>query len=359
MKSESISVIVPFSYSVQQPEREALLHHVVNDCLTPQTYEQKRIILVESGTERTQEKFADNTGLEYMFIQKPDGGFSLGQMQDMAIAITNPGELFYLHLPDYLLPKDAIERAYFLMKQTNAPCIFPHYGAVYLTKPITEGITEKKIDWPPFLEAISDVTESEGFRDYENLIPVDGNSNRVQLTERQTEHLDTVLPDGYKSHELIGLSTLGLWGGDTKKLFSFYPWMESSGNDEALGIFRSGPRAKSSYLCRTDAFIEVGGTSVNRTGWNVEDLWFWERIRTRFMGYTIDKHGIYFDGFKLSGRYPITHLWHSTNFNNKYYSDAKAAIDEFHVFEALSREQKMARIHSLDVELLRNEVQNG
>lgn len=352
---EQISVIVPFKFSPEQPERERLLHHVVRECLVPQTYDYCRLVLVESGTDPTQENFADRWCSDYLFIQEKDGSFSLGHVQNLAIALTNPGPLFYLHLPDFLLPKHAIESAFYLMNKTEAPCVFSHYGAVNLTMPVTEGICEGKIDWEKLLSAIADITDSDGFNNSGSLIPLSGDSNRVQLTEEQVRHLDSVLPDGHKSYELINLTDNGLWGGSGDSLFCFYPWTRSTGKDEAIGNFRTGPRVKASYLCKTEAFVEVGGTTVYRDGWNAEDLWFWERLRTFFNAYSVDNAGIYYNGQKLTGHYPITHLWHSTPVNIPYYREAHIAINEFRQFASLPRENKLSLIQHLNLAQLREE----
>ena len=356
---EQISVIVPFKFSSEQPERERLLHHVVRECLVSQTYQHCRLVLVESGFDPTQENFADQWCSDYIFIKEKDAEFSLGRIQNLAIALTNPGPLFYLHLPDFLLHKHEIESAFYLMKKTDAPCVFPHHGAVNLTKPITEGIYEKKIDWEKLLSAISEITSSDGFRNSDAIIPLSNTSNRVQLTEKQIRQLDSVLPDGYKSYELINMSDDGLWGGSGDSLFCFYPWTRSTGKDEAIGNFRTGPRVKASYLCKTEAFVQVGGTTVYRDGWNAEDLWFWERLRTYFDAYSTDNSGIYYQGQKLSGRRPVTHLWHSTPANIPYYREAHIAINEFRQFAALPREEKLALIKPLNLIQLKEEATKG
>jgi len=143
-----------------------------------------------------------------------------------------------------------------------------------------------------------------------------------------------------------------LWGNDIDNQFNFYGSFKSPGEDEALGNFRSGPRAKPSYLCLTETFIQVGGTTVKNKGWNCEDLWFWEKLRTYDTNYSIDNYGIYYKGKMLSGKYPVTHLWHDISSKLNYYKSAEDSIKQFNEFAKLSNEEKIRIIKPLDLERL-------
>lgn len=345
-----ITVIVPYGHNPLQPQREEVMHFVTEKCLHNQSYKNIKLVLAECSINQSQKSYSKNNFDGYLFIPQKDGPFSVGQVQNFAIAKLNPQPLFYIHLPDFLLPHDSIEKSLLLMSKTGAPCIFPFYGAVSLTKPITEGILRGDISWTKLLDPISKITVSEAFRNNDNLIKHPKNPNRVQLTKKQIGFIDSILPEKYKSKSLVqNNNDRDLWGDRANSQFNFYGTFKSPGNDEALGNFRTGPRAKPSYLCLTNKFIEIGGTTVSRKGWNCEDLWFWEKLRTVDINYSIDNHGIYYKKIKLSGKYPVTHLWHNISAKLYYYKDADKSIREFRKFASLSREEKLQKIKPLAV----------
>lgn len=349
-----ITVIVPYGHNPLQPQREDVMHFITEKCLHKQSYKNIKLVLVECSMVQSQKSYAKNNFDDYLFIPRKDGSFSVGQVQNLAIAKLNPQPLFYIHLPDFLLPRDSIEKSLLLMLKTSAPCIFPFYGAVSLTKPITEGVLCGDIKWKKLLESISKITTSNDFKSNKNLIDHPKNPNRVQLTEKQIGYIDSILPKKYQSKNLISRSgDRDFWGDNSKDQFNFYGIFKSSGDDEALGNFRTGPRAKPSYLCLTNKFIEIGGTTVSRKGWNCEDLWFWEKLRTTDTNYTIDNRGIYYKKIRLSGNYPVTHLWHNISTKLEYYKYANKSINEFKKFASLSRKEKVQKIKPLDIQKLK------
>ena len=348
-----ITVIVPYGYNPSQPQREEVLHFITEKCLHKQSYKNIKLVLVECSPDPSQKTYVKNNFDDYLFIPQIHGPFSVGQVQNLAVAKLNPQSLFYIHLPDFLLPYDSIEKSLALMSKTDAPCIFPFYGAVSLTKPVTEGILSENIDWRKLLESISKITTSKSFKNNRNLIKHPRNPNRVQLSKKQIDSIDSVLPEKYRSEYLIqNNNDKDLWGDSSNQQFNFYGTFKSPGNDEALGNFRTGPRAKPSYLCLTNKFVEVGGTTVSRKGWNCEDLWFWEKLRTVDTNYVIDKRGIYYRKTKLSGRYPVAHLWHNISAKLDYYKNATKSISEFRKFALLSKKEKLQGIKPLDIQKL-------
>jgi len=345
-----IPIIVPYGHNNQQPERADVLQFVTENCLRCQSYRRLKLILIERSDYPSQEKYAKEIYDKYIFIKRTSGPFSVGMLQNIAISKLYPSELFYVHLPDFLLPLDSILKSYQLMQKTNAPCIFPFYGAVSLTKPITEGILTNKINWELLLNKIASITSSKRFRNNIGLISHPDNPNRVQLTKYQIQIINSILPDEYNSEYLINKYTdKELWGNDTENQFNFYSSFKSPGEDEALGNFRTGPRAKPSYLCKTDTFIKVGGTTVKRKGWNCEDLWFWERLRTYDTNYSINNHGIFYRDVKISGKYPITHLWHDISVKHDYYKTAKQSIADFQKFSSLPHEEKLKLLKPINI----------
>ncbi|HCR36274.1 hypothetical protein A2130_01335 [Candidatus Woesebacteria bacterium GWC2_33_12] len=353
MAKSKVTVIIPYGHNTKQPERADVLKFVTEKCLHKQTYKDIKLVLIERSDSPYLKKYAKSAFDNYIFIKKNYGPFSVGKLQNIAIAKIKPDPFFYIHLPDFLLPLDTIEKTFNVQEKTGAPCVFPFYGAVSLTKPITEGIMEESIDWKKLMNKISKTTSSIEFKEKKNLIDHPKNPNRVKLTSQQIKWINSILPNQYKSKNLINKFTdKELWGNDIDNQFNFYGSFKSPGEDEALGNFRSGPRAKPSYLCLTETFIQVGGTTVKNKGWNCEDLWFWEKLRTYDTNYSIDNYGIYYKGKMLSGKYPVTHLWHDISSKLNYYKSAEDSIKQFNEFAKLSNEEKIRIIKPLDLERL-------
>lgn len=351
--NSKITVIIPYGHNPKQPERADVLKFVTEQCIHKQSYKNLKLVLVERSETPHLEKYAKSSFDEYLYIKKNFGPFSVGKLQNIAIAKLKPDPFFYIHLPDFLLPLDTIEKTFNLHQKTGAPCVFPFYSAVSLTKPLTEGVLKQDIDWQKLMVAISKITSSIDFKEKKNLIEHPKNPNRAQLTEKQIKIINKILPETYKSYNLSKThSDRDLWGNDINSQFNFYGNFKSPGEDETIGNFRSGPRAKPSYLCLTEKFIEVGGTTVKNKGWNCEDLWFWEKLRTFDPNYTIDNYGIYYKGKMLSGKYPVTHLWHDISSKLDYYKSAEDSINIFNKFAALPNEKKLKIIKPLNLERL-------
>jgi hypothetical protein len=347
-------VIVPYGHNANQPERQRLLYFVTKECLQKQSYKNIKLVLIERSTKPYQKAYAKSNYDNYIFIKSKSGPFSLGLLQNIAIAKLKSNQFFYIHLPDFLLPINSIENSLNLMKLTGAPCIFPFYGAVSLTKPITSEILSKKINWLVLANKISKITSNKSFKNKENLIKHPQNPNRIQLTNPQIKDIDSIMPKGFKSYELIKkCSDKDLWGDQSNNQFNFYGLFKSPGNDETIGSFRSGPRAKPSYLCNTKFFIRIGGTEVKQKGWNCEDLWFWERVKISDKNYTINNNGIFYKKTNLSGKYPFIHLWHNISTKLVYYKNAEKNINDFRKFEKLTVEEKLKSIKPIDIDCLK------
>ena len=353
-KQPEVTVIVPYGHNPEQPEREDILRYVVENCLHSQSHGLIKLLLIESSEHESQREYAKENFDEYIFVKKSDEPFTLGLLQNIAVSALPSHSLFYLHLPDFILPEDAISQCVSTMHETKAPCIFPFSGAINLSRPITNGLLTDEIDSKQLLESMSKITNSRAFIEKQNLIPAKNNRSRVYLDSNQLEEIDAVLPMHYRSSYLSNyLSEIDIWGSSSNEQFNYYEVIRSPKNDEVIGNFRVGPRAKASYLCQTDAFIEVGGTYVPDKGWNCEDLWFWEKMRTKYPLYSIDDKSIYYNGKRISGYHPIIHLWHGVHNSLDYYQNAQTAIRRFEDFAKLSREQKLEHITPLSVKDIR------
>lgn len=345
---QKVNIIVPYGHSPSQPEREADMKFVVEECLRPQTYQNTRIVLVESSKNPTQESWVASWGGEYDYIPQGENPFSVGKVQNQGFVQATPTDLYYFHQADFLLPKDAVEEAVFTMQETEAPCIFPYAGVANLSKKLTDEILGRNVDPTLLIDALSTIFGAE------QLETVGGSqsANQIRLSAEQLKMLESILPDSLQSSHLMS-DDVTADGNSSHSLY--FDGHQSEYPTQLYADFRLGPRAKASYLCSGSAYAQLGGVPEYK-GWGYEDLDFWERVKTLF-DYSQTEESIYFKDRKLTGRYPLVHMWHPTSGGENYYSASESNRDSHEAFMALDNEQRREQIKELSRVHIEEEIE--
>jgi len=339
-----INVVIPFGFSKEQPEREQILHFVVKECIRKQTYPEIRIVLAESGTDKTQERFAQQFCDEYHFLDLKDEDFSIGALQNRGYELSASSEFTYIHQADFLLPLDGIEKAHKKLLMTGAPFVFPFYSAISLSHPITNSVLDKTTDWKLIYKELT--LDNIEFRTDPKRYTVSDKFRRLSLSPEQIDRLDSILPFYVRSDALQHIPFSEIWG-DEETSFSYFRSESLRGIEgTTLVDFRIGVKASASYLARSADYAEIGGAPEMK-GWGYEDLGFWERVKT-FYDYLIKEERLLFRGFPLTGSYPLVHLWHSTAERPNYYSQVDENKQAYENFVSMTKQQRIRSIKPLE-----------
>lgn len=342
MKEQQVNIIVPFGYSAIQPEREKILHFVIEQCLQPQTYSNRNIVLVEMSGEPTQQNYALNNCDQYVFRQLGEREqFGPGVVQNLGFREATPAPLTYIHQADFMLPPTAIEIFYEQMIRTKARVMFPFYSAVNLSRPITEGMLDGMVDKDKLYRAITEINGQLRSTPEDEILKVTTGRNRVALTDAQTDILDAAFPSNMNSNILAQMDYENAWG-ETDGAYSNYINVTNGQRGLNLVNYRHGPRAKASYLATSEAYKTVGGTPEYE-GWGFEDLMFWERVKAVF-GYDLTEKSIVFNGLTLTTDLPLVHIWHSVSKRPEYFANTETNKRKYEDFLKLSREEKIRGI---------------
>lgn len=340
-RKEDANLIVPFGYAEAQPERETLLHFVVEECVRKQSYPNVRVVLVESSARPTQASYAKQYCDEYVFLPRDQGLYSAAIVQNEGFMRATTAEYTYIHQADFLLPPEMVEMTIERMKELEAPVIFPYYSSVNFSKPLTEALTGHRVDWKAVLAAM--VTINTDIRKETHKI---GMVDRRYLSPAEIKPLILALPEDLHIEDLAQLDPTEIWGVDDGNFTYFGDSFKVVQPSEYLVKYRPGGRAKASYLARSVDYDKSGG-SPNYAGWGYEDLGFWARVQALY-DYKRTKDGdMYFNGHSVSTDYPIIHLWHSTTGSADYFAMMDGNKRRYESFIALSRDEQRAAIKPL------------
>lgn len=341
MSKEDVNVIVPFGYVEAQPERETLLHFVVEECVQKQSYPNVRIVLVESSDQPTQMSYAKQNCDEYIFLPRSQELYSAGTVQNEGFMRSKDAEYTYLHQADFLLPPEMVERTVDRMNELEAPFIFPYFSSVNFSKPLTEALTQGKVDWKTVITAMETINKD--VREETHKI---GIVDRRYLSPSELIPLVLALPDDLHIENLEQLEPKKIWGQDDGNFTYFGDSFKVVQPSEYLLKYRPGGRAKASYLAKSADYDKSGG-SPPYVGWGYEDLGFWARVQALY-DYKRAKDGdMYYKGQSVSTNYPIIHLWHSTSDNADYFAMMNENRMKYESFIALSRTEQRESIKPL------------
>lgn len=341
MTNPEVNILVPFGYSEVQPEREALLHFVIENCVHDQTYKNTRITLVESSTSPTQERYALQNCDSYIFLPINGGVYSPALVQNTGFLKSKDTEFTYVHQADFLLPPNMIECAVAKMIELDAPFIFPYFSSINLSKPLTEALLNQTVNWKHIVNALETINTS--VRGETN---VSGMAKRKYFNSAEIAPLVLVLPPELQVASLLALSNQQVWGEDDGNFTYFGDSFQVVQPSETLVKYRPGGRAKASYLARSVEYDRVGG-SPNYVGWGYEDLGLWARVQA-FYAYERKKDGdMYFNDKSFSTNHPIIHLWHSTANRLEYFAKTEENRLSYENFVAMSREEKVKAVQPL------------
>jgi len=339
INDKSINVIVPFGYSSFQKEREGILQTVVKNCLAKQTCPNIRIVFVEASEDKTQIHFAKSICDEYIFIKTSQESFGSGTVQNQGFLLSKKSPFIYIHQADFLLPTNAIEKSFQIMKESSAPFIFPFFSSINLSKPLTEAVVSGIVDWEKLYQALWDInklvkkeTLSKGFE------------KRIKLNENQLKIIKCALPDGLMT-KFLKLKPDQVWGEDDGSFTYFSGFYNVDGESDVLLNYRPGARAKASYLAKSDAYAKTGGPP-SFIGWAPDDLGFWARVQTLF-DYSIKNEQIYYKDCVLTTDMPLVHMWHSTSKRPGYYNLLKENAKRVNDFIGKSRAERLKEIKPL------------
>ncbi len=341
MSKEDVNIIVPFGYSETQPERETLLHFVVEECVNTQTYPNIRTILVESSNSPTQANYAKNYCDEYIFLPLQNGIYSPAIVQNEGFLRATNSEFTYIHQADFILPPEMVERSLEKMKELNAPVIFPFFSSVNLSKPLTEAITQGRVDWTKVLAALE--TINTGVRLDTHQV---GIVDRKYFSPDELSPLVLALPPELQVESLLGLNPEEIWGINEGTFTYFGDSFRVVQPSETLLKYRPGGRAKASYLTRSAEYDRMGG-SPSYVGWGYEDLGFWARAQALYDYKRARDGDMYFDNQSVSTNYPIIHLWHSTTNRADYFAMMDENKRQYETFLAMTPDQQVTSIQPL------------
>ncbi len=341
MSKEDINLIVPFGYVETQPERETLLHFVVEECVQKQSYPNIRIVLVESSNQPTQSSYAKQNCDEYIFLPRQQGLYSPGAVQNEGFMRSKNTEYTYIHQADFLLPPEMVEKTVERMKELDAPFIFPFFSSVNFSKPLTDALTQHKVDWKTILSAMETIN-----KDIRKETHKIGIVDRRYLSPSELKPLILTLPNDLHIENLEQLELIDIWGEDDGNFTYFGDSFKVVQSSECLVKYRPGGRAKASYLAKSVDYDKTGG-SPNYVGWGYEDLGFWARVQALY-DYKRAKDGdMYYEDNSISTNYPIIHLWHSTTNNADYFAMMNKNRMKYESFIALSRNEQRELIKPL------------
>ena len=340
-KKEDVNLLVPFGYSDTQPEREDLLHFVIEKCVANQTYPNTRIVLVECSEKPTQETYAKANCDQYVFLPQ-HGVYSAGGVQNEGFLRAKPAQYIYLHQADFLLPPEMVEKTVEQIANMDAPVIFPFFSSVNLSKPLTEAVVSGPVNWQEALFALTQINA--GVRKETNRT---GILERKYFSEADLRPLLSILPVQLQIGFLMSLGAEKIWGKDDGAFTYFGDSFQVVKPSETLIKYRPGGRAKASYLCRSEDYIKLGG-SPEYVGWGYEDLGFWARVQAMYDYKRGDDGEMYFKNTSVSTDYPIVHLWHSTINKPDYFGMMETNRKLYEEFLAMTREEKLKFIKPLN-----------
>lgn len=341
MSKEDVNLIVPFGYSETQPEREDLLHFVIEKCVGDQTYPNLRTVLVESSNRPTQETYAKAYCDEYVYLPLKNGIYSPAIVQNEGFLRSSGSEFTYIHQADFLLPPEMIERSLEQMKELDAPVIFPFFSSMNLSKPLTDAMIQGVVNWKTVLSALEKINEKVRLETHRI-----GIVERRYLDSNELLPLVSILPPELQVSFLLGLCSKEIWGEDDGAFTYFGDSFKVVQPSETLVKYRPGGRAKASYLARSADYDKAGG-SPSYVGWGYEDLGFWARIQALYDYRRQNDGDMYFKGVSTSTNYPIVHIWHSTTNRPDYFGMMAENKRLYEAFLALPLDEKIKSIKPL------------
>lgn len=340
-RKEDINLIIPFGYSEAQPERESILHFVIEKCVSAQTYPNVRTVLVESSKKPTQAAYAKKYCDEYIFLPLQNDIYSPAIVQNEGFLRSTNSEFTYIHQADFILPSEMIERSLEKMKEINAPVIFPFFSSINLSKPLTEAITQGVVDWKNVLSALKTINTNVRLETHRI-----GIVDRKYLNPDELSPLILALPQDLQIERLLRLNPEEIWGVNDGNFTYFGDSFKVAQPSETLLKYRPGGRAKGSYLAKSTEYDRMGG-SPSYVGWGYEDLGFWARAQALY-DYKRAKDGdMYFGNKSISTNYPIIHLWHSTTGRADYFAMMDENKRQYEAFITQTPEQQIQSIRPL------------
>ena len=336
LEREQTNIIIPFGNTPDQPEREQLMHTVVKDCIVPLADEATRVVLVESGENRSQEHFSTMYCNEYIYLRAPNNSFGAGTAQNTGFVLSSESTYTYIHQADFLLPKDALKKSFEVMHNSDAPLVFPFFSSINLSKPLTEAVVQGVVDWKALYQVLWEINKTVKFE-----VETNGSQKRIRLGASNLEILKDILPSGLMEY-FLRLKSSEVWG-ENDGSFTYHPEFYSvESESDCLVNYRPGPRAKASYLAKSDDYAKTGGPP-GFIGWGPEDLGFWARVHAVY-GYAIKDQHIVYKNYSLTTDMPLVHLWHSTSHRPGYYEQLEMNTKIVDDFIAKSRVEKLLEI---------------
>jgi hypothetical protein len=312
------------------------MQKVVRDCLSNQTYKNKKIVFVDASEKKTQEKFAKKYCDQYIFIQTSQGTFGSGTVQNQGFILSTKSPLIYIHQADFLLPKIAIEKSIQIMNETSAPFIFPFFSSINLSKPLTEAVVSDIVDWQKLYEALWEINIM-----VKKDILSNGLTKRIRLNRDQIKIIKNVIPNQLMK-KILSLNPSQIWGENDGSFTYFSGFYNVEAESDVLLNYRPGARAKASYLAESDAYAKIGGPP-SFMGWAPDDLGFFARVQALY-DYAIKNEQIYYKNSVLTSDMPLVHLWHSTSKRPGYYDLLKENTKKVNDFVNMSREERIKEI---------------
>jgi hypothetical protein len=334
MSKEDVNVIVPFGFNEAQPEREALLHFVVEECIGSQTYPNIRTVIIESSYKPTQQAYAKKYADEYHYIPLNGQLFSPAIVQNEGFLRSKHSNYTYIHQADFLLPPEMVDIAIDKMKDLHAPFVFPYFSSMNLSKPLTDALISNTVDWTRVLERLAQINH--GTRKETNNTGIE---NRKYLSDEELQILESILPPYLQVNYLLTLGNQHLWGEDDGQFNYFGDSFKAVQSSEALVKYRPGGRAKASYLANSRDYDHIGGPP-NYIGWGYEDLGLWARVQAVYNYHRGNDGEMYFNNISVSTDYPIVHIWHSTTQSHDYFAMTEPNRQAHEAFMAMSREDQ-------------------
>ncbi|MFF1816194.1 hypothetical protein ACFVWG_02800 [Kribbella sp. NPDC058245] len=330
-----VDVLVPFGEAPAHPERTQNLIRVLTDLCATLDYPNYRVSLVEISARPSQQRLADELGAGYVFARR-DGEFSPGRAMNLGVVErSRPAELIYFHQTDFLVGPDVLSRAVDQLQRLDCPFVFPYWGEIHLSAPVSTAIRRAELDPVDLLARFRRLVGSWRTETPPAQGPQATGHDEVVLTSGEYEYVTRSFPSTLKK-TLHEAAQVDLWGVDDRP-YAPYRWTPSTDRGAEVCRISRGPRASAAYLCTDQAFRRAGGVP-ELPGWGFEDLMFWQLIQA-FHPYAADRAAISYDGTAVTLGDPLLHLWHPVSGSSGYYAATAENQKAFNHLAALDATQ--------------------